>query len=49
MYYMQYKLDGRWVSFMMLATSIYDALDWTKSNVQKTGVCATKIELTVDQ
>lgn len=43
-YYMQYSQDGVWVAFVMLSTSIYEALDWIKENVQERGVCATKIE-----
>ena len=40
-YYMQYSQDGAWVAFVMLASSIYEALDWIKENVQEKGVCAS--------
>ena len=43
-YYMQYRQDGMWVAFMMLSTSIYEALDWMKENVQEKSVCATLVD-----
>ena len=45
---MQYSQDGAWISFVIPATNIYEALDWIKENVQERGVCATKIEEDVE-
>ena len=36
-------LEGVWVSANIMASSIYDALEWSKENIQPLGIAVTNI------